>query len=341
VVTPARVIVTAFLIILSIAVGLRAAIAETSVKPGDDMSKSQRFNATQTSAANNSAANIAFAAASDCDKDGWDVVIESLFLWRDNHTPSSVAGDFDVGVGPRIIARRGVNEDWTWDAEYFGVVGMNATASQSSGDEVTGPGLALPATFVGQYRYESNLGNLEFNVVRKQPTLSILAGVRYLRLYEVYRTHAELWSGLSPIPNTPPVGTLNPINSPFEIVRTTFTDKDCADNYLLGGQLGLRWRRDNNLWFYEATGKAGVFGNVYQITGETTKGQTAFVGDLNFSAGLHLTDIWSVRAGYNLLWIDGVALAPQHLFSLPVRTPFQPDDNIFLHGANIGLEATW
>ena len=339
----------ALIIAIAIIVGGRAATAETFANPEQGIGVPQRFDAAHTSVVESSAATTgALATATDTGKNGWDVVIESLFLWRDNHTPSRIAGDFDVGVGPRIIATREVDDGMTWETEYFGVFGMNANAAESSNDGISSSGggipgspLALPAQFVAQYRYESNLASFEFNVVRKRSSLSILAGFRYLRLEEIYRTRAELSSGLDLIPINPSGPPLYPINAPFEMVRTTFTDKDCADNYLLGGQLGLRWRRDNNLWFYEATGKAGVFGNVYRITGEPVMSQPAFIGDLNFSAGLHLTDIWSVRAGYNLLWINEVALAPHQIWATPQRISFDPDDRIFLQGANVGLEATW
>jgi hypothetical protein len=339
-----RAIPTTLVIALAISAGLRAATADTFAKSGPAVSDSQQFNATQTSTAENSVATAgAFAAAPDCDKDGWDVVVESLFLWRNNHTPSWVAGDFDVGVGPHIIATRKDEDESAWEAEYFGVFGMDAHADQSNASSAGG--IPNSATFSSQvhahYRYESSLANLEFNVVRKRESLYLLAGFRYLLLDEEYRTHGDISSGLDPIPSNPSSGQLNPINVPFEMVRTTFTSIDPAINNLIGGQVGLRWRRDNDLWFYEATGKAGVFGNVYRIGRDITKGQVAFVSDLNFSAGLHLTDVWSVRAGYNLLWIDGVALAPHQGFGFPFVRSINPDNSIFLQGANIGLEAAW
>jgi hypothetical protein len=337
-----RASMTALLIALSISVGARITNADTAANA--QQSFANAISATETTAPETSSATAGiFATVSDCNKHGWDVVVESLFLWRDNHTPSWVAGDFDVGVGPRIIASRKGDDESSWEAEYFGVFGMDAHADQSNASSAGG--IPNSATFSSQvdahYRYESSLANLEFNFVRKRESLYFLVGFRYLLLDEEYRMHGETSSGLDPLPSIPASGQLNPINAPSEIVRTTFTSIDPAINNLIGGQLGLRWRRDNDLWFYEATGKAGVFGNVYRIGRDITKGQVAFVSDLNFSAGLHLTDIWSVRAGYNLLWIDGVALAPQQEFYFPFLRSINSDNNIFLQGVNVGLEAVW
>jgi hypothetical protein len=69
----------------------------------------------------------------------------------------------------------------------------------------------------------------------------------------------------------------------------------------------------------------------------------AFVGALNISAGYRFSNVWSVRAGYNLIWIDRVALAPDQLnlaFGSDIY-PIYTDGGIFLHGVNLGLEGRW
>ena len=50
----------------------------------------------------------------------------------------------------------------------------------------------------------------------------------------------------------------------------------------------------------------------------------------------------SVRAGYNLLWIEGVALAPDQLdftFTSTSGTALNDGGGVFLHGVSVGIEA--
>jgi hypothetical protein len=57
-----------------------------------------------------------------------------------------------------------------------------------------------------------------------------------------------------------------------------------------------------------------------------------------------LTDVWGIRAGYNVVWIDGLALAPnQFAFNNVDGTgsALASSGGIFLNGANLGLEARW
>jgi hypothetical protein len=346
---------TALMVAIAISIGVRAIAAD----PAQSNSAAHAISAAESSTTEGSTATggalsaIAgtFGAVADRDKQGWDIVTESLFLWRDNHTPYWVAGDFDMGVGPRIIATHEVDDDLAWEAEYFGVYGMAASATQSGYFQVFsigftdfGDNVAIPPDrYDTQQRYESSINNFELNAAHKLQAFSILAGFRYLRFDEQYQTTAKVTTIFStPIPLPSGNGVLNPIGSVSELFSGSFRTTDNTENNLIGGQLGLRWRHDAGRLFCEATGKAGIFGNVYKISDEPTKSNTAFVGDLNFSAGLHVNDIWSVRAGYNLLWITDVALAPrQVLTSVMFPTPFNPDNRVFLHGANVGLEAAW
>jgi len=57
-----------------------------------------------------------------------------------------------------------------------------------------------------------------------------------------------------------------------------------------------------------------------------------------------LTKFWSLRAGYNLMWIENVALAPDQLdftFTPTSGTMLNDNGGVFLHGANVGLQAAW
>lgn len=68
----------------------------------------------------------------------------------------------------------------------------------------------------------------------------------------------------------------------------------------------------------------------------------AFVADMNFSGAIHLDETWSLRAGYNLFWIEGVALATGQLdFADPPSTDVSTSGGFFAHGLNFGVEAVW
>jgi hypothetical protein len=135
--------------------------------------------------------------------------------------------------------------------------------------------------------------------------------------------------------------------------------KISTDNKLLGAQLGARLRRTWSRFGWEATGKAGLFGGDTQQTQSVTDFPNfplrpkvsrsgtgvAYLGEINLSALYRLTDVWTLRAGYNVLWLDGLALAPDQLdFNLGATSSgnhLHDGGGMLLHGVNIGLEARW
>jgi Putative beta barrel porin-7 (BBP7) len=129
-------------------------------------------------------------------------------------------------------------------------------------------------------------------------------------------------------------------------------------NNLFGAQLGARLRRSWGRFGWEATGSTGIFGNDARQTQSVTdfpgyslrnvsssRGEVAFLGEINLSALYRLTDVWNLRAGYNVMWIEGLALAPDQLdFNFadsPSGDQLHNGGGMFLHGVNVGLEARW
>ena len=53
-----------------------------------------------------------------------------------------------------------------------------------------------------------------------------------------------------------------------------------------------------------------------------------------------LTERLSLRASYNVLWVDSVALASDQIAAsnLVLGTGINPDGDVFYHGAMVGLE---
>ena len=132
-----------------------------------------------------------------------------------------------------------------------------------------------------------------------------------------------------------------------------------TSNNLYGAQLGARLRRTSGRFGWDATGFAGVFGNDAQQTQSVTdfpnfplrptvsssRGGVAFASGANLSGLYSLTNVWNLRAGYNVIWIEGLALAPNQLnfnfASAQGGTQLHNGGGMLLHGVNVGLEARW
>jgi hypothetical protein len=103
-------------------------------------------------------------------------------------------------------------------------------------------------------------------------------------------------------------------------------------------------------------GKAGIYGNSIDVV-TTTAGvggalplvvaadtQTSFVGEIGMNANYRVTDRFTLLAGYNLLWVTGVALAPEQLAGTNIATGVSAPDSsgaLFYHGVNLGAQYAW
>jgi hypothetical protein len=143
------------------------------------------------------------------------------------------------------------------------------------------------------------------------------------------------------------------------------SDTDVTNN-LTGIQFGT------DLWVCVLPGlraggevQAGVYGNHMNIN--TTIGSNllpdvnefrerqesndvAFIGQINLLTTYRINYQWTVRAGYQFLYVEGVALAPENFNPQPpfLNNPFDPrvsfvndNGNVFYHGWNVGLEFMW
>jgi len=186
-------------------------------------------------------------------------------------------------------------------------------------------------------RYLSSLDSFELNV--KLPLISwmsALAGFRYIQLDE---QGLAITQDVGPGANTATYGI-------------------DASNNLYGFQLGL----DGMLWDrggpfqIAAFAKAGVYGDdarnrirVNQTVGPAyasaaEESHAVFVGELGFTGVYQFNPHFSVRAGYQLTWIQGVALASDQI---AVSDPFNGNGGIdltgcpFYHGFTVAAEVRW
>jgi hypothetical protein len=69
-----------------------------------------------------------------------------------------------------------------------------------------------------------------------------------------------------------------------------------------------------------------------------------FLSTMNLTMAYRFSDVWALRLGYNLAWLSGVALAPNQWDFTDTKasgTEVRGAGGLFLHGANVGLEARW
>jgi hypothetical protein len=291
----------------------------------------------------------------------WYGQLEALFLDRDNRSDevavilvedeaSSFPGDtvlttgdadFDWDFGLRAVLGWRKDECRAWEVGYFGIFDWSGSALAEGNNNLAIPGdlglasLDFFAADVIRLDYDADLHSAEINYVLSYCELSLLAGFRYVSLDEEFNIQAT----------DADTGT-----SDYNI-RTT--------NDLYGVQIGARFERRSCRWGWHVTGKAGLFGNATEQTQFVTEfppgfflrsersadgDSVAFVGEINLSVIYQLNCVWSLRGGYNLLWIEGVALAPDQLDFTDTATSgteLRDDGGLFAHGVNLGLEARW
>lgn len=288
--------------------------------------------------------------ADDCDccpGPLWTVAADAVFMQRSR--PDSLVLMQDVFVPTRNLNADAFGFDFTtgWDvsleretlcggleARFFSIDGWDS-ATMAVFDPASPVVINTVMPFVPtglmtvDATYNSELLSAELNLRRElSDCVSLLGGFRYLELDEHF--HADL-DVAAIVPST----------------YDTFTR-----NRLYGGQIGA----DATLWSrnrltVEGLVKVGIFHNsggqntVYDtgavvVMATDTSDRAAFLGELAFAANYCLTDALSLRAGYDLLWLETVALASDQIPATNFATSsgISADGGAFYHGAFVGLE---
>jgi hypothetical protein len=181
--------------------------------------------------------------------------------------------------------------------------------------------------------YQTKLHSGEFLLRHRQDWLGYSAGLRFLNVQDVLEESV--------------------VRSNFPPDNVWRTD---ANNFLIGLQGGM----DVTLWqqterFRANVGvKFGVYNNYATQLSQTTVGGlsilgasddlAAYVGELDFTASWKLSPHLAVRGGYQLMWIDNLALASQQLEDVSPPTNsvnIDTQGRIFAHGATVGVEVTY
>jgi hypothetical protein len=245
---------------------------------------------------------------------------------------------FDFQPDPRIGLIHCLNECYSVEGNFFFIDSWTSAASRATPMHVAFPGFVQaflpPPDGVGTFLLGTDLFSAELNLRRRaNDWLTLMAGLRWIELHDLLTFQFQ--------PNGGAAATMYTID---------------ANNHLYGFQVGgLVDVWTNGLWSVNAWAKAGLFHNsADQLTnvffpGVGTVGDqddnTAFAGDLAITAVRQLNDWLAFRIGYQLLWIDGVALAPDQLLGTnDVTVPIailENDSEVFFHGGFLGLEASW
>jgi hypothetical protein len=239
--------------------------------------------------------------------------------------------DLELGTaaGLDITLLTAVSQANELEIRYFGIDSWNAsrTVGDPGGIHFDGFGVSAPA-FGERIDYGSRLYNFEINLrPRVAEGMPLVVGFRTLQLHE----QLELWR-LDPLPETVGIGTR-------------------ANNFLYGLQIGAEpyilgaggpLRLDGTL-------KAGIYGNhahqgsfspTLGTTVEDTFDRVAFVGELGVTVVYRFSRACEARAGYQLLWLYGVALAPDQSRSTNLLGPSGGVDcsaTSFYQGAAVSL----
>jgi hypothetical protein len=261
----------------------------------------------------------------------------------DQNGPSLIsANDFHFGfrAGFEVGAIRRLSDCWDIDMRYLQIDSLNASVGPVDTESSAVFFQQRIATYVDsvpphQIRadYGSVLRSAEINARRQtRDWLTFLVGFRYLNLLES-----------------------------LSVDQSTFVTHGVdTRNDLYGGQVGVetslacRGRLRLDGW-----AKAGLYGNDSQsrydlrfqdgqeviINQSAGRSQLAFVGDVSLTASYSLTEHTSLRAGYQLLWVDGVALASDQFgLTLPLienAIAIDSTSGVFFHGATLGVEVSW
>ena len=309
-------------------------------------------------------------------------VFDALFLQRDNAaierplvvdttdpgTTLVSAGDpaATIGTGARLIYGNYGDDDLGWEGGYLGVWNMrsdrratSATDSLVAGNVAFGKQTGLTGSDA-RTTDSASINSVELNAVwhRYDGGFNRRSG-RAAQRCDGYDGGLLDWLGGFRWVNLEDAATLavTPTGAPQ---ASTYSARTSSN--LFAGQVGVRGRMAFERWAVEGFSKIGIAGTALsqsqslfdafaseaplrQPQSGTAVGM-GMVADMNLTAVYRIDDVWGLRVGYNLLWLTGVALAPdQWNFSTSqaagVGSGVTGTGSMFLCGGSLGLEARW
>ena len=250
---------------------------------------------------------------------------------------------FSFDPGPRLSLMRHARCGWDFELNYFGIVGPKASVDFPAGAMPSGFGcvnvddtILLPVDEV-VFEERFRLYSCELNLQRPvNEWLTTLVGFRWVEFYDDYFAH----------------GVESTASMPFSHAINTH-------NHLYGFQIGedaILFERNGRLRM-DGFAKIGIFHNAAdqnsnlidpasfgELSVVANGSHTAFLCELGLIGSYRFSQHVALRGGYQIMWIEGVALAPGQI---PVTNliagtaDIATSGGLFYHGATAGLEVTW
>jgi hypothetical protein len=270
---------------------------------------------------------------------------------RPNLIGNAESLEFDHEAGPRLaLIRRGIS-GWDVELNYFGIEGFKSEMTLTPPDMITSINPRIPGDDPGglyyddavapqefgravRFRYESRIQSEELNLRRElNQTWTGLIGFRAVQVHENFHVDFPLDTALYSIESENRLYGMQ-IGGIGKLFNT--------NNFLLTTVLkaGL-FENNSEQTTTDITGRISQRLGPYSIDGATN--QASFVGELGLMGTYRWTESVLFRLGYNVLWIDDVALATEQLVlsEFPERAAVSSEGSLFYHGLNLGVELTW
>lgn len=241
--------------------------------------------------------------------------------------------DFDHNMGYGLRLSRALGCGTSIGVGYFGLYDQS-TAIERTGDlALVVPGFATggnPASY--NMDYQSQLQSFDINIRQDIcGRFGLLAGLRYINLDEDLLISSQLGA------------VVTPQHYAIDV-----------NNNLFGAQLGtdVCLARCGRLQF-DALVRCGFYlNNASQTTGSAligtpvtaSKDAFALAGDAGLYATYCFTPNLSIRAGYQVLGLNGIALAPEQLQQsnlATARAGIDTSGSAFYGGGTLGLQYAW
>ncbi|NDC63540.1 MAG: hypothetical protein EBZ59_06030 [Planctomycetia bacterium] len=269
-----------------------------------------------------------------------------------------------VGTGFRVLYGSYGDDDVGWEAGYLAVYGMQGVddaksvggSLQAAGDLGLDPLSPLRNASLARVTEHATVSSAEVNLVDHcfDGGYAPLSGRPWQRCRGYGGGHVDWlagfrWAGLDDS------ATLG-FNASAP-VASTYTSRTTSN--LFAAQAGARGRMAWDQWAFEGWMKVGLAGTSISgaqstfdaLTGAPFRpassawtGGMGMIADMNLSAVYRLNETWGLRAGYNLIWLTGVALAADQWNFAAVNGPaagLNHTGSLFLGGGSLGLEARW
>ncbi len=274
----------------------------------------------------------------------WTVTADALYLNRGTDSQTSLSSafrmpDFEYDTAGRVSLGHRYDCLIGFEVAYFGPFEWTQSNQAVGAGFSTGfapAGLNLSAFNTNavshQQVYNSRIQSYEFS--QKWwgwDVISTSAGVKFIDLEEDF-----LFNSTNALAENGSLAVL-------------------TNNHLFGGQLGLDLSLPVGRFSTTTRLRGSMYANwmdtstlitnagAIQVNTEDDSVDFAALIEVGYNVSYYLTPRIAVRAGYDSMWLYGLALAPDQLVNqfFGSRNRIDVNGDVFFHGASAGVEVTW